>query len=98
MSRYIDAEKIKFEPIDIIVKGITLRTVERMATETEIDDMPAADVEEVRHGKWRDEREDFGTYVCSVCNRPCGNQYNYCPNCGAKMDGEKNESIYTKRK
>ena len=58
-----------------------------------LEAMPAADVEPVRHGEW------FGT-ECSLCGgsymdyadsdsycaigepRP-----DYCPNCGAKMDG-----------
>ena len=52
---------------------------------------PAADVAEVRHGRWGVD----GVYVvCSVCNRftlsPIVKQlptFKYCPNCGAKMDG-----------
>lgn len=53
------------------------------------DAVPAADVEEVRHGRWI--RETNCYYRCSVCgdHHPCtkGNMdYNYCPNCGAKMD------------
>ena len=46
------------------------------------------DVQEVRHGRW-----DFDEYgwVCSVCESPISVRYgkkNYCPNCGAKMDGD----------
>ena len=52
---------------------------------------PAADVQEVRHGKWIERRipNDTGTlvFVCSVCS---GKQEwvkrNFCPNCGAQMD------------
>ena len=59
---------------------------------------PAADVVKVRHGKWvHSEIEDddwgriFHEWTCSVCgysvaHNPTGE--NYCPNCGAKMDGE----------
>lgn len=52
---------------------------------------PAADVVEVKHGEWINEREFL--YKCSLCGdrafirfdrKPC----RYCPNCGAKMDGE----------
>lgn len=96
MSRYIDAEKIKFEPIDIIVRGITRRTIERMATETEINAMPTADVEEVRHGKW----DVWGDrHCCSECSQwALFDEYEhieilsyFCPKCGAKMDKEKEE-------
>lgn len=58
--------------------------------------MPAADVVEVRHGYWVDDyydQMDGGAYpitVCSVCETP-NPVSNYCPNCGAKMDGEQNE-------
>lgn len=62
-----------------------------------LDDIPAADVQPVKHGEWLDlwieddEMTDGGFMVnqCSVCKdemyygRP-----NYCPNCGARMDGE----------
>lgn len=53
---------------------------------------PAADVEPVRHGRWEWDLLDI--YRCSVCgekskvkevmNEPV---WDYCPNCGAKMDG-----------
>lgn len=52
---------------------------------------PAADVAEVRHGKWiRSEKDGiiFADYECSVCSAyPTGGiRSYYCPNCGAKMD------------
>ena len=50
------------------------------------------EVAPVRHGKWiEQEKYTFGVmYDCSICdNRILDNEHswNYCPNCGAKMDG-----------
>lgn len=66
-----------------------------------IESVPAADVVPVVHGRWIWHEEEF-EYECSACH--CrfdynhmfeifdhGFQYaNYCPNCGAKMDGGAN--------
>lgn len=54
---------------------------------------PAADVVEVVHGKWED-ASDLDGVVCSVCGEDfCvltneNERFKYCPNCGARMDGE----------
>ena len=57
-----------------------------------IEIIPTADAVEVVHGQWVN---DDGYIVCSSCNTgmnlnglwlDCSNA-NYCPNCGAKMDG-----------
>jgi rubrerythrin len=33
--------------------------------------------------------EGFGDFSCSLCTEiVSGNDHNFCPNCGAKMDGE----------
>lgn len=59
-------------------------------------DMAAADVAPVVHGRWIDGAEDFtcGNHnaECSICRcyvswDGCDEDFNYCPNCGAKMDG-----------
>ena len=54
-----------------------------------IKKQPAADVVEVVHGYWE---EVIGDIRCSVCkiSQDNGHKHNYCPECGAKMDGEKN--------
>ena len=56
-----------------------------------IEDMPAADVVPVVHGHWiEQDKYTFGVmYDCSICGSRIldnGHSWNYCPNCGAKMD------------
>ena len=54
-----------------------------------ISAMPTVDAVEVVHGRWIDAREYCGDYLCSNCDALYGtNKFNYCPNCGAKMDME----------
>ena len=62
-----------------------------------IDSEPAADVAPVRHGRWVEkEKYTFGImYECSLCENRIldnGHTWNYCPNCGAKMDGGNNDA------
>ena len=66
--------------------------------ETVIKELPIADVEEVKHGEWiKKVVEKHGIHrpilICSKCNkrRFVLADYNFCPNCGAKMDGGKTE-------
>ena len=60
-----------------------------------IEALPAADVAPVVHGRWILEREPNGKPYCFHCS-VCDSDYHcigivvasdYCPNCGAKMDG-----------
>lgn len=63
-----------------------------------LDHIPAADVAPVRHGKWAHSRyencsEQFEIVKCSCCGHEAYAMAfyvrggNYCPNCGARMDG-----------
>ena len=58
----------------------------------EVNNAPAVDAAPVVHARWRDTGSG---QECSACNEI---QYGYdtgrfyCPNCGAKMDGERRES------
>ena len=60
----------------------------------------ALQAEPVKHGKWTvDEKHTEEIYTnpvyCSVCGKDVVIDYGeyapYCPNCGAKMDGERSE-------
>ena len=56
------------------------------------DDAPTVDAVEVIHASWVDVRDYCGDYMCSNCKELSRTKtYNYCPNCGAKMDGERRE-------
>ena len=53
-----------------------------------IDEIPVADVAPVVHGRWIMHDDEFGlTCECSACHIETMEDGNYCPNCGAKMDG-----------
>ena len=54
-----------------------------------IKEAPAADVVEVRHGRWKNGGN--GLYdTCSACEKEIylAIPMNYCPNCGARMGKE----------
>lgn len=56
-----------------------------------LQEIPAADVQEVRHGKWL-QVQGGKMFYCSHCNDMLVLEYmtkifSYCPNCGARMDG-----------
>lgn len=60
---------------------------------------PTVDAEPIRHGRWVTEwtgeimivdgvKSELGIVRCSVCGGDQGKEnYEYCPHCGAKMDG-----------
>lgn len=68
--------------------GHTSKDVRRLLS------IPDADVAPVRHGRWVSVPHKLAR-VCSVCNRDepykfadiDADVYDYCPSCGAKMDG-----------
>ena len=59
-----------------------------------VDAQPTVDAVEVVHGRWIDVALRF-TQVkekCSVCGGIVyAHGFNYCPNCGANMDGERKD-------
>lgn len=88
MAEYIDREKIAAEARALSTH--LLNEWDTIGVLALIDRQPAADVAEVRHGKW----VWNGETCCNQCS-VCGvgamwfrvqMEYYYCPNCGAKMD------------
>ena len=55
-----------------------------------LDELPSVDAAPVVHGRWIDNGiPESMLSGCSVCGFSCGAYtFNYCPNCGAKMDKE----------
>ena len=59
-----------------------------------IEQIPAADVAEVRHGRWEKHGSKWQCTNCKVLmnldGTPQENSIYYCPNCGAYMMGKNN--------
>lgn len=55
----------------------------------EIREMPAADVAEVAHAKWIPFHSEAAGDIqyCSACDIGFDARMDYCPHCGARMDG-----------
>ena len=99
MAKYIDREALiewlKRIPLKDLSDGLGLcRIIMEDDFKKAIKKMPKSiivDVSPVRHGHWiEQEKYTFGTmYDCSICGNRIldnGHSWNYCPNCGAKMD------------
>lgn len=81
MSRYIDAVKTA----EIVSESHKIPLSELLDTFAEV---PTADVKEVKHGQWIKDRNFNDDLVrCSACHILSDRQPNYCPYCGARMDG-----------
>lgn len=84
MADYIDREKIfsiwRSMPAPASVTSLAAA----------ISQTPAADVVEVRHGRWIRDKWPSGTHkvICSECREWSCKQSKYCPNCGARMEKE----------
>ena len=59
--------------------------------------LTTADVAPVVHGEWKVDKKGYPQIICSLCDVHipmvagwCMDAHiNYCPNCGAKMEGER---------
>ena len=87
--RLIDADNLK-EFLSISCKNEVL--LKQMCDI--IDGSPTADVVEVKHGKWELGKSGC-MYFCSNCENWAfpreAEEWNYCPRCGAKMDGDNHD-------
>ena len=74
----------------------------RRVAEHFISILPVADVKPVVHGHWIwaegvhvygvDSDVQHGSVRCSACGNCSPHSTNYCPNCGARMDENENNS------
>lgn len=96
MTEYIERDKVLAlaTPVD--------GCFSKMVSAWDITQLPAADVVEVVRGRWDEIPNRYmsisskdGSYSghatsCSVCHEVNPNVFktNYCPSCGAKMDGD----------
>ena len=79
----------------VVIDLITRRYENPEICTQEINSIPAADVVPVVHGRWEYVPQTLNTlsqFRCSFCgwwslDPSIDGAYNYCPNCGAKMDG-----------
>lgn len=89
MSKYIDAEELKrsYAPLEGCLDVRTLDGAKKIF-DAFVDLMPAADVQEVRHGRWIKADDDGVMHKCSVCGEWSCCRSPYCGECGAMMDEE----------
>lgn len=94
MARYIDVDKIssyirenfsidKTKNADICFAFIDLMNW--------LYDQPTVDVAEVKHGEWIKRNNERKCSCCEFIYYSNNDCWNYCPNCGAKMDGAKHD-------
>lgn len=84
MARYIDADKLiaEYDRVHVGPPGGARKLME---------EAPAADVVEVKRGKWIKRGNEKKCSVCEFIYYSNNDEWNFCPNCGAKMDGGKAE-------
>lgn len=99
MDEYIDREAATNVACNILWKmnNLSMNNLSTSVMAKALNSIPAADVVPVRHGRWVDKGEYA---VCTECGGRSGTQYDgveliplmtqFCPNCGAKMDGGAN--------
>lgn len=109
MKEYIEKEAV----LEILKRnsvgtwrGVPAYPAEIKSAAHEIGNLPAADVAEVRHGRWIDKGWDgdfswqidgrgscWRVYECSECQCKTSAKTDYCPNCGARMDKENEHEV-----
>lgn len=94
MAEYIEREAAIDAIMKVYVRTAGYKARERVfEAEEAVHRLPVADVAPVVHGRWiEQEKYTFGVmYDCSICGNRIldnGHSWNYCPNCGARMDGD----------
>lgn len=95
MAEYIDRERLKQAIAEDALIALSDWDSSLMdLIMLEVEELSAADVAPVVHGRWIERQAPHAmggvSAKCSACGKSVqylGNPLNYCPNCGAKMDG-----------
>ena len=95
-TRFLDDAIIGNEGDSARIKGYAhaFEQFENALTESCDDEIPKADVQPVKHGRWiwdsNAPHREHGAYKCSNCGCHSDFEKNYCYNCGARMikDGD----------
>ena len=95
MNRFIElCRGNDYNKLTLLRIGETIdRIYEKYSTQ------PTVDAVEVVHGRWETVSSMLGYLCCSQCKDVYiwetwlgDGKWNYCPNCGAKMDGERKDN------
>ncbi len=95
MKRYVEVNEFAEQIKQAVTSYYDNRDNGYWLAEDVVDDLlsyPAADVEEVKHAFWDTDRFGMERSICSLCMTTFegGDNWKYCPHCGAKMDLEVN--------
>lgn len=94
LEKTIEEHKADISEANTITAWIIKRFI------AELEKAPTADVAPVRHGEWANEETNV---TCTACGRSYDTDFeikrnvllsfDFCPNCGAKMDGDSNAEL-----
>ena len=92
---YLDRSEV-LKKIGYVARSWGIFGSAKTALTDKIKAIPAADVEPMKHGRWENIGGD--EWCCNCCgyvkttesrnDRPA---YKFCPDCGARMDGDSND-------
>ena len=92
MPKMIEISAAEYERLNdcILEDGMRIAALieENKALHQDVRRLTVVEVAPVVHGAWKPDPHCYNVFYCSACESPFGGKRNYCPNCGAKMDGE----------
>lgn len=92
MPKMIEISAAEYERLNDCIREDSMRIAalieENKALHQDVRRLTAVEVAPVVHGAWKPDPHCYNVFHCSACDSPFWWKRNYCPNCGAKMDGE----------
>lgn len=98
-KRYIDRPMRLIDAREVMIavfNAIEMDEDEYNAIKAEVDEIPTIDPESMRPtARWKHGGIDGNSYtvnwICRKCGKVADFDYKYCPNCGARMEGRRDE-------